>query len=381
MISISRCVNRAKQYINSQYYHSRDYEMLGKINLTETNFMFQHYKQYTDKYQSVDYTVSFLPLNKQVSSKRCKWVGAVLYNDIVYVIPNGESRFIQISDNVPLEYFGELGHDNFKWTGGCQWKDFVYGFPRTRNSFIRVSIENNKTEEIPLQFIYNSEHHYGGICTKEGIVYQPPRNSDHILVWDLKSEEERRIYLRQKSENRVFRYCGSIITPHGTAYFLPESGGRVIKLDTETEKWNFIGEEINAMVFDAKIGVDGCIYGYSAYCPGILKINIRTDSVEMIHEEIKPGAYGTKLGVNGHMYSIPGDGDSVWDYNPLTDSVKCIGKLSKTLRAKYAGGATMRNGDIYAVPAQEQGMLQLKASGWDSQIPEDIYQEYFSDCY
>ena len=336
------------------------------------------YKEYVYQNRNVEYEMSIKPL-PSVSAVH-KWVGAQCTPYRLYGIPNDMNAVLTYAPgDVKFLDTGESGL--FKWTGGCIWNSFLYGFPRTSNYLLKMSLDTEKIEYVEPQHKYLQEHHYGGICTKEGIVYQPPRNSDHILVWDLKSEEERRIYLRQKSENRVFRYCGSIITPHGTAYFLPESGGRVIKLDTETEKWNFIGEEINAMVFDAKIGVDGCIYGYSAYCPGILKINIRTDSVEMIHEEIKPGAYGTKLGVNGHMYSSPGDGDSVWDYNPLTDSVKCIGKLSKTLRAKYAGGATMRNGDIYAVPAQEQGMLQLKASGWDSQIPEDIYQEYFSDCY
>ncbi len=381
MISISRCVNRAKQYINSQYYHSRDYEMLGKINLTETDFMFQHYKQYTDKYQSVDYTVSFLPLNKQVSSKRCKWVGAVLYNDIVYVIPNGESRFIQISDNVPLEYFGELGHDNFKWTGGCQWKDFVYGFPRTRNSFIRVSIENNKTEEIPLQFIYNSEHHYGGICTKEGMVYQPPRNTDHILVTDLNTMESYKICLAPSWLRLKLRYCGSIIHPNGCIYFFPERNGRVIKLDMRTNKWMYIGENISTMTFDAVVATDGNIYGFSAYEPGIMKIDTAQNSCRMLHRSIFYGAYGTKLGVNGRIYSIPGNGDFVWEYNPVTDVSTKLYHIDNKVKPKFAGGVIKQDGTIIGVPAKEDRLLILTPTQKNIHIPYEIYETNFKDFY
>lgn len=336
------------------------------------------YREYVIQNQNVEYQMSVksLPPVQAVH----KWVGAQCTPRRLYGIPNDMNAVLKYAPG-GIKYLDTRESGVFKWTGGCIWNGFLYGFPRTSNYLLKMSLDTENIEYVELQNKYMREHHYGGICTKEGVIYQPPRDSDHILVWDLKEEKERRIVLLQKPETKRFRYCGSIITPNGLAYFLPESGGRVIKLDTKTEKWDFIGEAIDAMVFDAKIGTDGCIYGYSAYCPGILKINRITDSVEMIHKEIKAGAYGTKLGVNGHMYSIPGDGDSVWDYNPLTDSVKCICKLSKALRAKYAGGATMRNGDIYAVPAQEQGLLQLKVSGCNSEIPEDIYQEYFLDCY
>lgn len=343
-----------------------------------TNHLEEKYRNYVTKNRDVEYIVhrKTLPPVQAVH----KWVGAQHSSGWLYGIPNDMNAVLKYGRDT-VQYLETMETGCFKWTGGCIWNGFLYGFPRASNCLLKMALDTEKIEYIKLQTDYLKEHHYGGVCTKDGMIYQPPRDTDHILVWNLKTKQARRIYLVNKSENRTFRYCGSILTSNGIIYFLPEMNEKVIKLDTKTEKWDFIGKEMDSMVFDAKMGVDGCIYGYSAYCPGILKINTNTDSAEMIHPEITPGAYGTKLGVNGHLYSIPGDGDDIWDYNPFTDTVTSIYRFSKEQKAKYAGGVTVKNGNIYAVPARENGLLQLKANGCNSEIPEDLYLEYFSDCY
>lgn len=336
----------------------------------------EKYKNYVEKNRNVEYYILFETLPDMSASH--KWVGAQSESGCLYGIPNDMNGILKYSQKENA-YLGNVGNELFKWTGGCIWNHHLYGFPRTSNSLLKMSLDTKKIQYIDLQERYLREHHYGGICTKDGMIYQPPRDSDHILVWNLKTERSKRLYLLP--ENKKYRYCGSILHPNGFVYILPEIGERVIKLNVKTEEWTFIGEQINAMVFDAKIAPDGFIYGFSAYCPGILKIDVEKNDTEMVHQEINFGAYGTKLGVNGHLYSIPGDGDHIWDYDPLTNSLKSIYEFSESKVAKFAGGASMENGDIYAVPAEENRLLHLKVYDCNLQIPEDIYLEYYLDCY
>ena len=337
----------------------------------------KQYQTFIGQNRTVEYRASFEPL-PPVSAVH-KWVGAQSVSDCLYGIPNDMNAVLK---HMPEgnRYLGNVGEGGFKWTGGCIRNGVLYGFPRSSGKLLKMRLDTEEMEYLSLPEECQKEHHYGGVCTEDGIVYQPPRDSDHILVWDLETESVRKIDLAPESENRTFRYCGSILYD-GFVYFLPERNERVIKLDIRTEEWTFLGERIDAMVFDAKAAPDGCIYGYSAYCPGILRIDAKTDRIETIHREICPGAYGTKLGVNGHLYSIPGDGDDLWDYDPLTDSLKSIYRFSRKARAKYAGGVTQRDGCIYGVPARENQMIQLKPDIEGLEIPEGIYRRYFSDCY
>lgn len=340
------------------------------------NMIFDKYNEFVMQHRNVKYSISFK--NLPPASAIHKWVGAQCAGNSLYGIPNDMNAILKYTDNA-VSYLGNVGDSFFKWTGGCIWGKELYAFSRTSNSLLKMSIDNERIEYIRLKEKYVREHHYGGICTKEGKVYQPPRDSNHILVWNLKTGTAKKIYIY--SENKNLRYCGSILHPNGYAYFLPEIGEKVIKLNTETEEWSFIGENINAMVFDAKVAIDGAIYGYSAYCSGILKISVESDDVEIIHCKINSGAYGTKLGVNGHLYSIPGDGNDVWDFDPITSSINRIYKFSNGCKARYAGGACDRRGNIYAVPARANNLLCLKSSIDNIEIPDDVWKEFFSDCY
>lgn len=339
---------------------------------------FDRYYNYVMENKAVKYKVVFEPL--PLVSAEHKWVGAQYAGKNVYGIPNDMNAILRYTEKSCV-YFGELGNGLFKWTGGCLWNNFLYAFPRTSSSILKMSLETENIGFIESEKKYTAEHHYGGVCTREGVVYQPPRDSNHILVWNLKTEESRKIYLTSESDCKIFRYCGSILHPNGYIYFLPERGEKIIKLNIKDESWRFIGEKIDAMVFDAKVAVDKNIYGFSAYCNGLLKVHVDEDYAEMIHDEIAPGAYGTKLGVNGHLYSVPGDGSQVWDFDPITNSIESIYQFSFDAKAKYAGGVTLKNGDIYAVPARENQLFQLRADEAGIEIPNDIYQDFFVDEY
>lgn len=337
-----------------------------------------NYYNYVIQNRTANYDVSFSTL-PHVDAIH-KWVGAQYYDGFIYAIPNDMNVILKYKENKNF-YLGEVGDGLFKWTGGCIWNGYLYCFSRTNSNLLKISLINETIEYVKAIEQYSREHHYGGICTTNGIVYQPPRDSDHILVWNLNTENTRKIYLNTHLKNKLYRYCGSILHPNGYVYFLPETGEKIIKLDIKTEEWSFIDQEIDGMVFDAKVAADGNIYGYSAYCQGILKIDVEKNVAKMIHKEIQPGAYGTKTGINGHLYSIPGDGEQVWDYDPLTDTLKSIYQFSHSSKAKYAGGATMKNGNICAVPAQENQLFQLKVNYSKQKIPDNIYYMFFVDCY
>lgn len=322
------------------------------------------------------YCVQFEAIPPAVSVH--KWVGAQYAEKRLYGIPNDMSAVLKYSDG-EYSFVGDFGTELFKWTGGCIWKGFLYGFPRTSNYLLKINMLEETIEYVPSGYQYLGEHHYGGVCTKDGVIYQPPRDTDHILAWDLHIEKARKINLMPRGTGR--RYCGSILLPDGIAYFLPERDDRIIRLDTQTEKWEYIGDKITAMVFDAKLAMDGNIYGYSGYCNGLLKLSPDTGEAQMIHRETAPGAYGTKLGINGHLYSIPGNGNSIWEYNPVNDTLKSIYTFPTSSIEKFAGGATAKNGEIYAVPVRENSVLRLKANMDEIEIPDDIYRGYFSDYY
>ena len=360
---------RKKKFVGEPWDESADHEHC-------------RYREYIQKNRLLDYRV------RCVSAEfpdGFKWVGGQSLQDVIYGIPNGETRMLLYRwQDAAVQLEGNLRKGNFKWTGACVYQGKIYGFPRTANSFVMYDPNRNEMDEIPIDTNYMGEHHYGGVCTGQGIVYQPPRGNADILVTDLNTMECRHIRVLDTVFGKQIRdrYCGSILHPNGCIYFLPEQHGKVIKFDIKTERWCFIGKIVSPMVFDAKVAMNGDIYGFSAYEAGILHIDVKRDRCEMIHKEILPGAYGTKLGVNGKLYSIPGDGAYVWEYNVEEDSVKKIYEMIGEGKAKYAGGLTDRKGVIWGIPALTQrNLLYYEPGEAAEEIPENIYVKYFADNY
>lgn len=309
------------------------------------------------------------------------FVGAAMAGDICVLIPNSSEEVIcydRISGRT--ESFGKLGKQPFKWTGGGSFQSVVYGFLRTSNQLLKIKVNEMSAEAIDLGLHYKKEHHYGGAITANGMIYQPPRNENHILVIDTSNYDTRKIYLFPKWTKIKAKYCGSVLHPNGYLYFLPEENERVIKFDPATETIYYIGQEIDSMVFQGAIAADGNIYGFSAYRKGILKIDVKTDKVSMICKDIKPGCYGTKAGVNGKLYGIPGDGLSFWEFDYSTQSVKEIGITEDYGNAKCAGGAADRYGNLYAAPAFNNKMY-IWDFGMDKEIDSLLYDTFFTDFY
>ena len=206
-------------------YRSLIIEFLSKQSIlqnshwtTEDNSEFKQFRARIDK--SITYELTTRPIDS--SNVAHKWVGAQVYHDKVYAMPNDETRVLCYDvEHNRIDYITDIKTGLFKWTGGCVWKNAIYCFPRTANSFLRI--DEKGTKEIPLTFEYQKEHHYSGVCTKDGIVYQPPRNTNHILKTNLDTGASIKIKIVDEKYHVTFRYCGSIIHPNGYIYFFPEN--------------------------------------------------------------------------------------------------------------------------------------------------------------
>lgn len=326
----------------------------------------------------------FYPISPKVSLKHVEkhsiysWVGAQLYKDKIFFIPSGEDE--GLSCNKTLDDFSSwitVSKDQFKWSGGGIYKDALYCFPRSANSVLKY--KNGLAEYIPLKKKYHKQHHYGGIITNDGILYQPPRNTDHILKVNLNTGDQKKIYISPRILHLKLAYCGSILHPNGLIYFFPENNSRVICLDPYTDSFSFIGDKISSMCFDAVVWKDKNIYGFSAYGNGILKIDPDQRKCEMIHKNKYFGSYGTKLGVNGKLYSVPGDGMELYEYDPDKDSVKAVYHLGKG-EAKCAGAAIDEFGSYYLAPAYGDKIYKL-SFGNDIEIPHKLRKIFFEDFY
>lgn len=305
-----------------------------------------------------------------------KWVGGVLFGDKVIGIANGaEACLLLDTMDLNIQQVGKLSQGEFKWTGGCLWDGIVYGFPRSSNDLLLYDVGAGKEpEQVSLGLNYKGEHHYGGVCTKEGVVYQPPRNSNSILKIDLKNKETEEIFV---SKSKIkFRYCGSILHPNGLIYMFPETMGRVLVLNPKTDEVSFIGKILSTMVFDAAIGMDGCIYGFSAYRNGLLKINPVNHKTEMICTEEFYGCYGSVLGLNGNIVGIPGEGGAIYEFNVSEQKVYKKYELLETGHAKCAGSAIGKDGKIYCIPAYGQSIYIIEPSG-SVNIPD----KFLTLCY
>lgn len=310
-----------------------------------------------------------------------KFVGGILINKTTACCIPNSSRQIMLFDTDTLEYkkWGLLSEGKFKWTGGGQKDSYVFAFPRACNKVLQIDCQRLKVEEIDISVNYKGEHHYGGILCENGIIYQPPRNTNHLLAINTVSWQVHKIKLLHGFYNKL-RYCGSVVHPNGYVYFLPERNERVILFYPPTEKFIFIGKFLpECMVFHAVVSVDGNIYGFSLY-NGLLKIDVKKSYVEMLYMEQYFGCYGTKLGINGRIYGIAGDGDVFWEYDVVKCKLKKIAAIDDKQKAKCAGGFTDRKGNIHMVPAFGDKIYTLNFNNKE-RIPETLYKKYFSDNY
>ena len=247
------------------------------------------------------------------------------------------------------DIFGKLKTGTFKWTGGCEYKGRCYGFPRKENSLLVIDQKKREAFSQKLNICYRGEHHYGGVLTPGGVVYQPPRNTDHVLKIDLNTYETDRIDM--PCIEGTCRYSSSVLHPSGEIYLIPEFGYRMAVLDPDTEEIHYFGEKSGHLVFGAVVGIDGNIYGFFKEGKGILKVDVKNKKTEFIHEEIgNPDCYGSVVGINGKIYGVPGGGNTIWEFDVRNQTVRKLFEIEERGYAKCAGGGVGADGTIVMMP-------------------------------
>ena len=151
-------------------------------------------------------------------------------------------------------------------------------------------------------------------------------------------------------------------------------------MNIKTEEINYIDNPVCGMAFNPAIAANGNIYGFRSG-NGILKIDTKTDEVKILFEDCKIGSYGTKCGINGKLYSLPGYTTDVWAFDPFSESLEKCYSIDEQNQVNYAGGATHLNGDIYAFPVHNDSILKITFAKRDVNIPLDVYNTFFKDCY
>lgn len=307
-----------------------------------------------------------------------QYVGGQIFNGTLYSVINSAQKMMsyRLKDQ-SFHFSSSFSDEDFKWTGGYFYSGIFYMFPRRSCDLLAYDPANDRFETISCKRDYSGEHHYGGVCTRNGMIYQPPRNTNHILKWDISRKHCEAITINNGNN---CRYCGSVIHPNGSIYMIPEKDAPVIKIDLETEQICEIGEAVRGMAFNPVIAANGNIYGFRAK-NGILKIDTENDSVSILHSDISIRAYGSKCGINGNIYSLPGYTKDIWEFDPFEESLRRCYELSEERSVHYAGGATDRTGDIYGIPVHADSILKISFTDLDMQIPEDIFTSFFTDCY
>lgn len=337
--------------------------------------LFNKYKEFINANRTLRPDISIINLPQK--QNRFQYVGAQYCNGRIYGIVNSaETMLVYDIHKNEFSFIGNFSDNDFKWTGGCIYHGSIYMFPRAEQTLLSYNPDAKTFSEIESSVVFENEHHYGGVCTDEGFLYQPPRNSNHILKWDIKSKKSSKINI---DTNKVFRYCGSVLHPNGYIYFIPEKEGRIIKMNIANEKIEYIGDAIDGFAFDCSILPDGNIYGFRTD-KGILKIDTQNDEVFILHDDIYIGAYGTKTGINGMIYSLPGYTNIMWEYDYINNSLKKIYSVNEINNVYYAGGAVDLSGNIYAVPVFADNILKI-GFGRDVRIEKDIYNHFFKDFY
>lgn len=364
---------RIKSYLYKLYITLSNVRGIGKpLITTSISELFDNYREFCVNNCEIEYQALIEKL--AIPKETYKYVGGILYKQNVVFVPN-KAESVLCKKGSTIKLVGNLPVGDYKWTGGAISNGNLYFFPR--KSADLLIFDGEKLSKIN-GLKYDGEHHYGGVLWNN-IIIQPPRSTSHFLIWNLNSKTSKRKKICPKFLAQFFRYNCSVLHPNGFIYFFPENG-RIIKLNPTNMKFRFIGNWINTMIFDAKILPDGNIYGFSTNQGGIVKFDIATETIEVLYAELSIESYGTKLGANGKIYSIPGSGTIVWEYDYLSNSIRKLYDLKDDCYAKYAGGCTDKKGVIYGAPAFADNVLSLVPNR-EIEIPDDLYETFWVDCY
>lgn len=315
--------------------------------------------------------------------------GAVVDNrGHIIGIPNKYPRILDINpQNNKIEQWGELKLPEGKgWTGGALASNgLVYGFPRGANAFLEIDTENRSIEYLPLNRDYRNEHHYGGTITKNQCIYLPPKKGKSILKFDIRKSACNEIPIPSILK-RKFLFYGGMTDLEENVYFFPAGSVTRVCMLAKNERPKFVGRPMRHTVFNSgTLAPNGDVYSFSSYSKGILHINTKNKQTEILQKDFDGGCFGAKLAFNGKIYGIPGDSNVVAEFNPELNKITKIIPLPDVeigAKAKCAGGAIDREGNIWCVPAMGHYIYKISFDGIQSLPSKELYEsKYFKSVY
>ena len=332
--------------------------------------LFNDFRAYIAKNSQLEPVFEKIPVD---SMPVHKWVGGIIADGTLYGVINSAPSMLALDiETKQARLIGNFDEAPFKWSGACQIEDRLYLFPRAARGLLCYEPARGSFREYPSRRCYGGEHHYGGVWAA-GKIWQPPRNTDHLLIW----EPDGACTELQVADHPV-HYCGSVLHPNGCVYFLPERNEPVLCLEPQNGTVTPLTPPVSTMVFDAKVAADGCIYGYSS-ASGLMRLDVRAGVCEMLYPEIPFRAYGTKFGANGRLYSLPGWNGALWEFTLQKGTLRQVYTCDGTAEVHFAGGACDANGNIFAVPVFEDYVLKIDFGG--EKIPPVLHEVFFKDNY
>jgi len=303
-------------------------------------------------------------------------------------IPNKYPHILDIDpQNNRIEQWGELKCPEGKgWTGGALASNgLIYGFPRGANNFLEIDTNKRSVEYLPLVRDYQKEHHYGGSITQNQCIYLAPKKESNILKLDIKNHSCKEIPIFSVFK-RKFLFYGGITDLEENVYFFPAGRLTRVCMIGTNEKLRFIGKTMGYAVFNSgTLAPNGDIYGFSSYGEGILHIDTQNKQTEILQKDFNGGYFGAKLAFNGKIYGIPGNANVVVEFDPEINKVTKVIPLPDVevgAKAKCAGGAIDREGNIWCVPAMGHYIYKICFDGIRCLPSKELYEsKYFKSVY
>lgn len=311
-------------------------------------------------------------------------VGAYSYSNKIFC-PSSDGASLLIVDPLTDSYIlKKIGlNEHLGYSGIQEYEGDLYIFPRSANKLIRYNPQEDEVYVVELNTSYTGEHHYCGIITSDGLLIQPPRECNHLLITDLNTYKTHKLVIGYGGKHGVgrYRYSSIIKHPNGYMYLIPDYNEKVIRLDPRTEKFEFIGTFFkDSRLLGPTIAPNGNIYGFLMFGGGILEIDVKTNKTRIICKDIETKSCGTECASNGKLYSIPGYSSFVYSFDLDNMTIKMEKELDIIFSDAYsAGGAMDSYGNIYAAPCHGKNVLKYCFNS-DVRLSEAVLN-FCENCY
>ena len=210
-----------------------------------------------------------------------------------------------------------------------------------------------------------------GVLALDGNIYYMPRGRCGKVL-KLNTDSDTFEEVGQIVENG---YSWACLGKDGCIYGIPREIKKIVKYNPVTGITSLVGEKYTKN-FDCEcngaLAKNGCIYAFSSLHNWILKIDTNEHGENdtfvawelitnfSIDEDSPYNLYGEAImGLDGCIYWPPLDANHTLKHDPLDGQTSCVGTNFGTLILKYYGGALAQDGVIYCIPWNAATILAI----------------------